>query len=1236
MAGEGLDEENTLREGGASEEMISQWKDDTRRTLVEGGAEPKVIDEYFGVKNPDMGSTKKYFEKNLAALKAEKAEKVSTTSAVPQKQAHPADGFIELMEAGWQSSVLGLMVRGQAPDVLKPEHAGMFANIASAIPQLAGDMPAMVLGAAMGGNVGAAGGALAGAGASGPAGVGPGAAIGRVVGSGAGAFALPAAMRQILMDHYEKGDIKDFSDFYERASATLWEATKQGTVGALTSGVGAGVSTLVSGTAAKAVLPVAAEIATMTAAGKAVEGEIPSAQDFIEGAILVGGLHGAGHVAGKLRNIYKATGEKPSQIALRAEDDPFTNQELTTSSAVEVLGGKTIDIAPAAKAEADAVAKIEEPKTANEKILAQVGEQGEKPSAKLSFNKLYQDFVDVHDPIKRAVEELTAKKGNTLPADQNPYFLARQAVDHGSKTQHFIEKGTLDFNTREVNGKGLLQIVEPFKEDINGFKGYVISKRALEIEGRGLVSGFDKEAATQVVKEGAAKYDDAAKELTAFQNRVLQYAKDSGIVSKESFKAMKLAGEAYLPFSRIFSDEELSSNGKQKAGAGSLKALLGSEKKIQDPFQSVLENTGKLIEMSEKNRAKVSFVELAEKNDSDMLEKVKTPIQKIAVNAKEVEKLFGQLGITDVEPEGFDIFRGRRKDLADDEFQIMRDGKREVYKVDPMLATSMQAIEGNAPITNMAFRLARAITTTKKIGLTLTPEFLVKNAIRDFFTASAFSEKFLSPMDIGKSMGDLIGHNDTYYNWLKSGGANGSFVDIGKKYNDVFKLNEETGFIDRTWNVLKTPVEMLAVAGQLVEQATRLAEFKNVKGENNSAASLVKAGMASREITVDFLRMGAKVSAFNAITAFQNVSIQGLDRAARAVNESPKAVVGKSLAMITAPSILLWYANKDEKWYQEIERWEKDLFWHFRVKEHTYRIPKPQELGLVFGTLPVRLLETFFTENPNALKDFEKTITSLVVPSLSPDIATAPIEQWANKSFFTDRKLIPARLEGVAPKYQYNDYTTESAKMIGNAIGAITPIFTGKHRPGESTLASPLIVENYVRSWGGTQGVYALQMADKAMELMGINPNKPLPPAKLSDIPFVKAFVSRDPSAGAQSIEDFHNNYAEAKEFKDTLKLLAAKMQFKDYEKEIMNPETKHLIVDLEGIQQGLNNQSALISKIYNMPYEALDNTGKGKEVKGQKIDSLLNQMIDMARAGNAAFAKVKKEMKADEQRLKR
>src|SRR3990167_6592884 len=120
-----------------------------------------------------------------------------TAQAAPQADALPdapfagparpvaASGPLEAVQAGYQGSATGLALRGRLPDiVLDANNAKWYEKALASVGQMGSELPLMVAGAAGGGVVGTAGGGAVG---------GPGGAVvGGGLGTGAGAFAVPA------------------------------------------------------------------------------------------------------------------------------------------------------------------------------------------------------------------------------------------------------------------------------------------------------------------------------------------------------------------------------------------------------------------------------------------------------------------------------------------------------------------------------------------------------------------------------------------------------------------------------------------------------------------------------------------------------------------------------------------------------------------------------------------------------------------------------------------------------------------------------------------------------------------------------------------------------------------------------------------------------------------------------------------------------------------------------------
>jgi hypothetical protein len=858
-----------------------------------------------------------------------------------------------------------------------------------------------------------------------------------------------------------------------------------------------------------------------------------------------------------------------------------------------------------------------------------------KDKAVSGYEKFYTDYVNDLNPIFDVSKKLA--EGEKVPVIDDPAKLAQLTRGSFGRADHFIEYSPFKFDTYKNVGKSMKESLAPVFEledaapseseravlakldtgelskadkvgGVDRLEAYMLAKHALEAKTE---TGIPLDAARQSVKEGKDRFDSVAKDITAFREHTLQYMVDGGLVSAGKADAFREAYKSYVPLYRLFDGEV----GGRISGKSDLRSPLlgrqGSERQIQHPLDSIVKDTYTFIALTERNAARLALADLADKSPvgSDYVKKVPTPSKPITVTEPEVAAFLKTHDLDPSKAEAFSIFRPDYG-LKDDQIAVFRDGKREIYQVDPEVK---KAFEGaDRPTANLLVNLLSKPASWLRAGAVLSPDFIGRNPVRDQWSAFIFSGAGYRPfMDMATGLGSVFKKDASYQAWLKSGGANSALVSVDREYieNKVLKLAKDTGLLDSAINVVKSPFEGLRVVSELMENATRVGEFKRNASSESDKAAMLEGGFNSREVTLDFARIGAKMQAVNSITAFSNAGIQGIDRAARAFKENPVGTSAKIAAAITLPSVLLWWANHDDPRYKDLPQWQKDLFWIVMTKDHVYRIPKPFELGILFGTAPERILDKFVGDNPHAFDHLASTVTQAFVPNYMPTATVPFFEQWANKSFLSGNPVVPARLEKLLPEYQYTEYTTEATKAIGHAIGTLP----GLH---DSDAASPAIIDNYVRGWSGGLGQYVLKAADAGLRKMGVLPDPVKPADTLADVLFVKAFVVRYPSANAQPITDFHERYAANKRVADTVQALA-----QDGNADALMREMKlqpGAMMKLDDISTGLSEASKTVRLIYKMPDLSPDE-------KRQLIDTIYYQMIEMAKSGNSAMDEVEK-----------
>lgn len=1254
---------------------------------------------------PDMSGMQKYVQANLKDYREGQNTggpgDEQTRPAPGQPSPQEASGFIDAFTAGLQMSTAGLAIRGKMPDTVLPQNASTAMNIVKNAGTVFGDLPAMVAGGVFGGAAGAA--------VASPALVVPGAgevadAGAATYGAGMGAFAVPAAIRQYYIDQIQKGSVQNWDDFWTRTAAVGWQAAKAATVGAATVASGGLAAGALAKTAAPAIVQsggtLASELGAMTTVGSAMEGHVPTANDFIQNAVLIGGFHSIAHVSElpsavkglqeKLQNIYADTGMKPADVGIQAASNPILKQELLSTSTKtpeslqsfkqdpgknsELLGVDKPESIPAKipeelnephptmsdqfpdglkpvieKPETEEVEPKEknegnEPPSDKDVILSRIGEDGEKGPER-NWDNWYTKTVDRLNPVNKFVEEAT--EGKSIPAEENPYARLSMAKSQAfARADEAINFGPRDRETGkpllDEDGKpipGMKEIVERFSKDPegpNGFKAYLMGKRAIELAKDGRSVGIDLDASRRYVEENFDKYEASAEDFQKFANSRLDELASSGRFSQEQIRSIKEGNENYFPM-RVDQGE---GTGGNVSSSNPIKELHGSEKGKLDGFQSMIQQTYELYRIAEENRAKQTIVDLAAKNEvgSDLLKPVPIPRRGIELSESEVERQLLRQGI-EADPFTMTVFRGDYRGPDGNQFAVYNEGKPSLYEVDPALAKSLQATAYTDP--NLLMKIAEPFAKAQRIGITENPFFLLKHAIRDQFTAMLQSQNgyriFYDGM-IGIS--HYFAKSDDYMEFLRNGGGMSTFADFDKNYiqNDIWGISKETGMLDRMVNVVKTPWELQRVLAEATFTAPKMGEYLRAK---EAGKTPYQSAYEARNVTVDIQKRGSDplVNAWSAATPFFNMRIQGMDNMFKAFERDPKEFSTKLALGVIGPSLMTWYYFHNDSRYKNAPLWQKDLAWVFptdkweaatpaqaqqypadlvrpsktglsqyEVNNGTvYRIPKPFEPGLA-GSAIERTLDLFYNKNPDAFKGFLSAVFGDALPNVVPPAVMPAIEQFANRSYLSGSKIVPSRLEELAPAAQYTPYTTETAKVLGGLIGHVPLLRDIGH--GNDTVASPIVVENYVRGWTGELGQAALQVLDKVMKTAGITNQPDKPTSALSDIPFVRGFVAKNPSMGAQPLQDFYDNYEKAKTQSNTFQAMLKSGDVKGAMDYRASAEANGAQLKLDGIAQALGAQHKAIQQIYLDPKMTPDD-------KKKLIEGTYYQMITEANYGN-------------------
>lgn len=718
-----------------------------------------------------------------------------------------------------------------------------------------------------------------------------------------------------------------------------------------------------------------------------------------------------------------------------------------------------------------------------------------KDVIKKALNDVYTKVIDELNPLKDLVEEVERQTGEKIAFDDNPYMQAWLARGWVGKAETLIEHGAPEHGIKPL--KDILKGIG--EKEHKEFSAYLVALHDLDLHKNKQKATFDytEDAAVLGKHAGNERFQKAAVEIYKYQDYLLQMLVKEGMLTAKAYHTMRKMYPHYIPFFRDMSDagmQSFLSGGKGFIDVSSpVKRLKGSTRDIIDPLESIIKNTFQFYNAIERNHVGKTFAKLADKKGIGQI----------------VERVNGN------------------KAKTDNTFNVWENGKKVTYETTPELIETMRMLDKEK--SNMVAKIFSYPANWLRAGATLSPEFILRNPVRDMIGAAIYSKHgFIPVVDTFKGLALYLKKGDLFWEYKKSGAAHAAMVSLDRDYlggqlRDIMK--RESKFT----KLIKNPIEALRAMSEATEMATRLAEYDNARkgytglgnrlfGKERNPLSAREAALVSRDITLDFSRRGTHTKTANKVVAFFNATIQGADKMARAFKEDPRGMTVKTMLYITLPSIMLWYMNKDDERYQELPQWEKDTFWIIPGKENMYRIPKPFEAGILFGTAFERMLQYMDDEKNGrksvGFKGFGDRVYDSLMPSFMPT-ATIPIyEAMTNHSFFRQRNIIPQSQENLPARLQYGANTSEVAKFVGDKINV-----------------SPYIVDNTIRGYGGGLAGLGLSGIDAVSGAKENNASK-----KWYEAPGLRGFTAV-PYQSSNSVQRVYDDYKEQEKLYNEFKL---------------------------------------------------------------------------------------------------
>ena len=1151
------EEIKSFKEAGFSETEIESFKQEEIKKLTEAGFQSDEILSEFGLKELNLTPIRNAWQNILkvgreehesvyAKLKELEIQGDDTPFIQKQKEALVGEVFepAKYWQRGWGAGIYDLhqsYVHGdKMPELYtteQPDDTGFLERNITNISRLVKDLPVYAV----------------------PTIAGAVATRKPDFSLAAGAF-VAGSLRETYLKALQNDEVNGFQEFWK-----IW--TEEGIKAGATEAAQIYAATKTGGLVTGGFKKTIAQATAFEGVGAIIHGEMPSKEQMQDSVFLFGLFNFSGAAIKKSKDIITKNDRTMTEFA----DDMIINKTVledtasTTNQNPRYYGGdKNITLKPDTFKEGLKF-KTEAEQKINDNIRFDEPEAivTIKEKAKATKDSFVTNSIDRLHPVKKLISKVQNTK-NTKDA-LNIYEEFRNLLGVENLSGTFIEVATQ--NSKLINnGKSFKAILEPLinrkfaivglpekvgisrsardlnnKQTIAEFANYAVSKRVLEKESQGITTGFDLKAAKEVVnnKELIKKYDKVQKELTDYNRRVLEYAKDKGLLTEEAFNAMIELNKDYIPFARVV-ESSLKDKGFIQGVSNPFKRMTGSTKQVIDPVATTYSNTFNIIKKVERNFALTSFFNLVEANKKSFPDiNKKTTTKSTKLNLKELEDLgIDTSKVSTKVAENMKVFRKEFDKVGDDSVAVFRKGKYEVWEVGKELADAMKDFNPR-DAGNLFYAIARHPARWLRAGATLAFDFVGANFLRDTVQATIYSKYgFFPVVSSMRGLFDIIAgktginkNSQKYYEyWIKSGGMQSTMLSVDRAIFDkpAFDILNKGPIRNKAEN----PIEILRVISETFENATRLSEFRRVydasikRGLTHEQA-IKRGGFESRDITLDFGRMGAKMRGLNQISAFYNAMVQGFAKVYDTAKQRPTRAILTIGGAIIGPSALFWFLGKDDPAIQAQPEWVKRNYWLTTSGEGknkiVHKIPVPFDIGVTFKALTESFLETNFNKDAKTKKELDGWFTDYLlklgkgfVPT--PQFAMPFIEGGFNVSWFQGRPLVPDYIEKNLPnKMQYTTYTSQTAKILANGIYKLIGT--------DTKFNNPIIIDNFARQWTGTIGRYLVQLSDKALIESGMIKDPILPTQPLSKMPVIRAFTAQYPDANSQYITDFYEEY---------------------------------------------------------------------------------------------------------------
>lgn len=688
--------------------------------------------------------------------------------------------------------------------------------------------------------------------------------------------------------------------------------------------------------------------------------------------------------------------------------------------------------------------------------------KGQRPTLNQKKEVMRAKWVDDLAPIEDRITDKTAR------------FEMRNQLDRTRRADSISQAFTHDH--------GLDDLIQGFRSnrEMKEFNQLLIAKHARELELNGVKTGRNLEKDANLIKALEGKYSSQLKQARAYSDALLEQTVDYGLINKETARMLREKYPDYMPFDRIFSEDEMKNLYRGKGAADAslsqqsvVQRIKGSARVVDDPLAAMVNKTADVMAQGERNRAAKMLTDFAKNPDNPF-------------GLRELGKNEGANGRPTI--------------------SFLDNGTKRTFLADAEVAEAAKHM--NREQIGLLGKIIAAPTRVLRLGATgVNVSFTGANIVKDYWGAamnSANGKSALNPKTIAEALTAAFHHKGELYYEMMREGVTGTSFELGRNSNITLKnIRSQRNLLARGLQNLK-PNQWLRTAENTIGRSEDFG--RAVQYLSNKKAALRKgiseaearkfAADQARYNSTNFMRHGDYGRALNIAVPYANAGIQGQRIMLRRFKEQPARMTVKTMLGVAVPMAGAWLIAQNDpetqKIMENIPDYEKDAnillgapgkkpYYNEATGrwENIIKIPVPAQ----YTAMNRRIRETI--EGDNSLKGWAGDISQLVttVDLTEPAQAASEYmpqglkllaEPMTNTNFYTKEKIVPDSMQNLDKKDQWDNSTSLTARKLGEIFNL-----------------SPKQIDNFWRTATGGAGQNALKFSDEQIaKATGVKPDE--------------------------------------------------------------------------------------------------------------------------------------------------